>query len=92
MVDNRTFLQLDSSMAMTLDQIEAEVSHLPEEDRIQLVNRLASKLGTGMTKEIESSWASEIRKRIADLDSGATATRNVDEVIAELLAESDASS
>lgn len=77
-------------MSMTLDQIEAEVSRLPEEERLQLVNRITSHLGTGMEKDVEAAWAAEIRKRIADLKSGSLKTRNVDEVIAELLAESDA--
>ena len=43
-----------------------------------------------MEKDVEAAWAAEIRKRIADLKSGSLKTRNVDEVIAELLAESDA--
>jgi hypothetical protein len=75
---------------MNLEEITAEVSRLPEAERLELISRITGELGSGLTPAVEKSWEIELKRRIALLDSGAGETRDVDAVISELLAETDA--
>lgn len=75
---------------MTLEEITAEVSRLPEAERLELISRITGELGSGLSPAVEKSWEDELNRRIALLDSGAGKTRDVDAIIAELLADADA--
>ena len=54
-------------MPMTLDQIVAEVGHLPAEQVVELVDRLSQ--GLHVAPGIEGSWKAETRRRLADIEA-----------------------
>jgi putative addiction module component (TIGR02574 family) len=56
---------------MTIDQLEQEVLKLPAEARARLAERIISSLDD--EAEIELEWLQEVRRRDAELDSGALA-------------------
>jgi putative addiction module component (TIGR02574 family) len=55
-------------MAMTVDQIVEEAWHLPHEQVVELVDRLAQ--GLHLSPGIEESWKAETRRRVADIEAG----------------------
>ena len=57
-------------MPMTLDQIIEEASHLPREQMAEVVDRLTIALHTDIDPELETAWKQEIRRRLAELESG----------------------
>ena len=55
-------------MANRLETLEAEAIDLPTEDRVKLADKLiASVFGD---KDIEEAWASEVERRIAEIEAG----------------------
>ncbi len=56
-------------MPMTVDQIVREARHLPTEQIIELVDKLSE--GIHLGPEIEESWKSETRRRVAEIEQGA---------------------
>jgi putative addiction module component (TIGR02574 family) len=54
---------------MTTDQIEQELMKLPAADRARLAERLIASLDEDA--EIEAAWRAEVRRRDAELQSGA---------------------
>ena len=55
-------------MPMTVNEIIEEARHLPGDQLVELVDRLAE--GLHLTPEVEDSWKSETRRRIAEIESG----------------------
>ena len=53
---------------MTVDQIIQEARQLPEEQLLELVDRLAE--GLNLSPTIEDSWRAETRRRIAAIQNG----------------------
>lgn len=68
-------------MASSLHAVEAAALELSPEERAQLAQRLLSSLARD--PEIEAAWDAEIRRRVADLESGAMHTIPAGEVFAE---------
>jgi putative addiction module component (TIGR02574 family) len=61
---------------------------LPDKEREQLVDELSASLRGGFASmEIEQSWASEIERRSAEIDTGKAVLRDWDEVRDEILAD-----
>ena len=54
---------------MTTDQFEQELLKLPAADRARLAERLIASLDEDA--EVEAAWRAEVRRRDADLQSGA---------------------
>ena len=54
---------------MTTDQIEQELMKLPAADRARLAERLIASLDEDA--EVEAAWKAEVRRRDAELQSGA---------------------
>jgi putative addiction module component (TIGR02574 family) len=69
-------------MALTLDQIVEEALHLPAEQVAELVDRLSQELNLG--PDIEESWKTEIRHRLADIETGRVQALPGPEVSAEV--------
>ena len=57
-------------MPMTLDQIVEEANHLPPKQVAELVDRLTLNLHHSIDPEIEEAWLKEVRKRVAQIESG----------------------
>jgi hypothetical protein len=71
-------------MAMSVEQIVSETRQLPREQAIELFDRLLVETVTAPDPEINLAWKREIRRRIADIDSGREKGVDGDEVMAEL--------
>ena len=74
-------------MALPLKQLEAEALELPLQDRAQLVQRLIASLDQDAVDdpaEVERAWEEEIRRRLAELESGRAELIPADQVFAEL--------
>ncbi|MCC7487189.1 MAG: addiction module protein [Burkholderiales bacterium] len=55
-------------MASRLEALEAEAMDLPPEERVKLADRLlASVFGDN---DIEEAWASEVERRVAEIEVG----------------------
>ncbi len=68
-------------MASSLQAVEAAALELSPEERAQLAQRLLSSLAR--PPEVEAAWDAEIRRRVAELESGAMNTIAAEEVFAE---------
>jgi len=74
-------------VALPLKQLEAEALELPLQDRAQLVQRLIASLDQDAVDdpaEVERAWEEEIRRRLAELESGRAELIPADQVFAEL--------
>ena len=67
-------------MASSLQAVQAAALELSPEERAQLAQRLLSSLPRD--PEVEAAWDAEIRRRVAELESG-TNTIPAEEVFAE---------
>jgi putative addiction module component (TIGR02574 family) len=57
-------------MSMTPTQIVEEVSHWPQEQLAELVDRLTLTLHQAIDPEIDDDWKQETRRRLAEIESG----------------------
>lgn len=57
-------------MPMTPDQIVEAASHLPREQRAEVVDRLTLALHDDVEPEIETAWKQETRRRLVELENG----------------------
>jgi putative addiction module component (TIGR02574 family) len=74
-------------MLQTKEILDAALQ-LPDKEREQLVDELSASLHSGFAStEIERSWASEIERRSAEIDTGKAVLRDWDEVRDEILAD-----
>ena len=55
-------------MPMTVDEIIEQARHLPNEQVVELVDRLSE--GLHSTPEIDEAWRQETRRRITELEEG----------------------
>ena len=75
------------NMLQTKEILDAALQ-LPDKDRELLVDELSASLHSGFAStEIEQSWASEIERRSAEIDTGKAVLRDWDEVRDEILAD-----
>jgi hypothetical protein len=71
-------------MAMSVEQIVREARQLPREQAAELFDRLLLETFAAPDPENDTAWKQEIRKRIADIESGRELGVDGDEVMAEL--------
>lgn len=57
-------------MSRTFTDVWKEASELSEEDRAALAGLLIESLEGEPDPDVESAWAAEIEKRVAELDAG----------------------
>jgi len=72
-------------MSSTVEAIEAEALLLPAAERARLVERLIASLDAD--PEVEESWAAEVERRNAEIESGAVSLISGPEALAKLKAE-----
>ena len=69
---------------MTVDQLKQEVLKLSAAERARLVEWIAA--GIDVEAELESAWLAEVRRRDDEIESGAVASRALDEALASVRA------
>lgn len=74
---------------MTVEQLLQEALRLPDGERATLATRLLESLDQEVGDDTPEAWASEIQKRLAELDSGAVKPVPWEEVRRKLMGESD---
>jgi putative addiction module component (TIGR02574 family) len=67
-------------MATRLKIVEAQALELTPEERAQLADRLIASLFDG--QEIEEAWATEVERRIAEVEAGRARLVSASEAIA----------
>jgi putative addiction module component (TIGR02574 family) len=70
--------------AMSIDEIEAVLVDLPEEQLDDLMDRVAVR--RGLTPEIEQSWVEEVKRRVAEYDRGEVEGIPMEETLAKMRA------
>lgn len=76
-------------MSVPLEKVEADALELPVHERAELAHRLLVSLDEEEhddPAEVEREWHEEIRRRVADLESGATEFVPAQEVFARIRA------
>jgi putative addiction module component (TIGR02574 family) len=73
-------------MPMTVEQIEAEVLKLPEQARVELLDRLMRSLAetSAMEPAVAEAWTQEAIRRDEEMESGHVAGIPAEEVFEEL--------
>ncbi|WP_157073174.1 addiction module protein [Kribbia dieselivorans] len=78
-------------MSMTVSEVEQALLALGEQDRAAVIHRGLRSLDAGDAStdqaEVDASWRAELRRRIADIESGKSELLDVDESHAQLRAE-----
>jgi putative addiction module component (TIGR02574 family) len=72
------------SAGLSLEEIIRQVRHLPRAQAAELFDRLLMETFTAPDAETEAAWKQEIRRRIADIESGREPGVDGDEVMEEL--------
>ncbi len=67
---------------MTTDQIERELLKLPATDRARLAERLIASLDDDT--EVEAAWLAEVRRRDAELQTGAAESIPLEDALASI--------
>ncbi len=65
-------MRYDEHMTVEAERVLEAALQLPKSERERLVEALENSLGEGTPGEIEAAWISEAKRRIADVQSGAT--------------------
>jgi hypothetical protein len=68
----------------SINQILEEAVHLPEDQRLTLVNRLLMLSEPYASEDVRHAWDTEIKNRIARYDRGEIGSRPAGEVFADL--------
>lgn len=71
-------------MSDLVEELSQKARALPPEDRARLAEDLLASLQEGLDPEVEAAWDEEIRRRVAEIDSGAAKLLPADEVFAEI--------
>lgn len=74
----------DPSSALSLEQIVRAVRQLPRESAAELLDRLLIEAAGAHDTETDVAWRQEVRRRIAEIKSGAEPGVDGGEVMAEL--------
>lgn len=69
-------------MPLTREQLEIEARNLPRDERARLAEALIASLD--QDAEIARAWQEEIRRRVAELESGTVETIPAEQVFAEV--------
>jgi putative addiction module component (TIGR02574 family) len=71
-----------TAMETQLERLETEALKLTPGERAALAQRLLASLD--VDAEIEEAWATEVERRIADVESGAVQVIPIDEALAQV--------
>ena len=71
-------------MPMSVEQIVSEARRLPREQAAELFDRLLVEAVATPDPEVDAAWKQEIRRRIAEIESGGESGVDGDKVMAEL--------
>lgn len=74
----------EPSSGLTLEQIVREVRRVPQATAAELVDRLLLETMATPDPQIDAAWREEVRRRIAEIESGRESGIDGDEVLAEL--------
>jgi len=55
---------------MTIEELEAQLVHLGESDKKQLLRRLIADLDEGRDEDVERAWLEEAQRRYKELKDG----------------------
>ena len=66
---------------MSIDEIEAVVFELPEDERDELIARLQA--ARTVERDVDDAWRAEVRRRIERIRAGDAEWFDLDEVLAE---------
>lgn len=72
------------SVALSLERIIGEVRQLPRGQAAELIDRLLIEAVAKPDSETDVAWRQEIRRRVAEIESGREEGVDGDEVMAEL--------
>jgi len=72
-------------MSSTVEALEAEALQLSATERARLIERLIASLD--IDPEVEDTWAAEVERRNAEIESGAVSLIPGPEAVAKLKAE-----
>lgn len=72
-------------MSTNVAELFKQASELPDTDRAKLAALLLESLEVDAEEGVEDAWATEVGRRIAELDSGTVKTVPWEEVKAKLL-------
>jgi putative addiction module component (TIGR02574 family) len=72
----------ESAMPDTVAELVQRGRALPPEEREKLVEQLLQSLNESATRDLDATWAVEIKKRLAEYDSGAVEAIDAEEVFA----------
>ena len=70
-------------MSSLIEELSRKALALPVEDRVRLAEEILATVQEADT-EVEAAWEEEIRRRIAEIDSGRAKLIPADEVFAEV--------
>jgi len=70
-------------MSSLVEELSRKARALPPEDRLRLAEELLATVQE-VDAEVEAAWEEEIRRRIAEIDSGTAKLIPADEVFAEV--------
>ena len=70
-------------MTDLVDELSRKARALPPEDRVRLADELLATVQE-VDAEVEQAWDAEIRRRIAEIDSGTAKLIPAEEVFAEV--------
>jgi len=70
-------------VADLVDELSHKARALPPEDRVRLAEELLASV-QAPDAEVDAAWAEEIKRRIAEIDSGKAKLIPADEVFAEV--------
>ena len=76
-------------MTANTDHLTAAALALPEDDRLELADRLMESLDGPPDADYDQAWADEIARRLADVRSGTAVTVPWEEVRKRLLEDAD---
>lgn len=76
-------------MNANVEDITAAALSLPEDDRLELADRLMDSLSGPPDADYEQAWADEIARRLADVRAGTAETVPWEEVRKQLLEDAD---
>jgi putative addiction module component (TIGR02574 family) len=76
-------MTLERAMPDTVADLVQRGRALPPDEREKLVEQLLESLNESAARDLDAAWAAEIKKRLAEYDSGAVKAIDADEVFAK---------
>lgn len=81
-MDGRSPVRLFNGMAMSLEELEAEIRRLPEDQQRELLGRMQA-MNDPFDPAVREAWLDETERRVADIRAGRAVLHDGDSVLAE---------